>query len=312
MQKTVLSDYIHDFTKTTVLPAFLSLFHTERTRYNYSAIISSFADCLKGDPVECSEDDAKRYVEWLTHEQSLGNLTRNTVRTRISVMKSFFRFYKSYRDKAYVSPFAFIDLPVLEEDAVTSLIPSIKELDNILEASKGDAVYYALLSLLIKTGSPLKDVLSLRVRDVKKKEPVIFFTQSITHPQGRYLRVSDDIHRILLDYIDYRLTINIKEGHEDWLFINRYGKRLSQRSARGNFKKILSDSGIDKPYTLSSVHAASLIMLAEKGTVKELMEYADLSHWRASDYVAAVASRGDRSYDLSSYLNFDIKGFPQQ
>nr|MCR4746806.1 phage integrase N-terminal SAM-like domain-containing protein [Lachnospiraceae bacterium] len=87
------SAYISKDTLVTIMPSFISRFRSPKTRYNYALAVSDFADWLKKDPLLCTDDDAGRYAEWLAHEQSLGALTRDTVRTRLSVMKSFFNFY---------------------------------------------------------------------------------------------------------------------------------------------------------------------------------------------------------------------------
>lgn len=114
------------------------------------------------------------------------------------------------------------------------IIRKIKE----LFLSKGDIRGYLLFVLSINTGIYLKDLLELKVKDVKNK-------QFLTIGKNKVAPLSDETQKMIKKMVDGCKL-------EEPLFQGKVGQQLDRTSAFYIFKVICAELGVQDKYSVSS------------------------------------------------------------
>lgn len=119
----------------------------------------------------------------------------------------------------------------------------IKEMDTVskmknLFLSKGQIRDYLLFILSINTGINLKDLLSLRVKDVKNK-------QYLKLGQNKSVPLNNEIQALIEKVVDGCKA-------EEPLFKGRFGRPLDRTSTFYIFKSICTELGVEDKYSVAS------------------------------------------------------------
>lgn len=119
----------------------------------------------------------------------------------------------------------------------------IKEMDTVskmknLFLSKGQIRDYLLFILSINTGINLKDLLGLRVKDVKNK-------QYLKLGQNKSVPLNNEIRALIEKVVDGCKA-------EEPLFKGRFGRPLDRTSTFYIFKSICTELGVEDKYSVAS------------------------------------------------------------
>ncbi|MBD8963938.1 hypothetical protein EGQ77_05865, partial [bacterium] len=119
----------------------------------------------------------------------------------------------------------------------------IKEMDTVskmknLFLSKGQIRDYLLFILSINTGINLKDLLGLRVKDVKNK-------QYLKLGQNKSVPLNNEIQALIEKVVDGCKA-------EEPLFKGRFGRPLDRTSTFYIFKSICTELGVEDKYSVAS------------------------------------------------------------
>jgi integrase/recombinase XerD len=119
----------------------------------------------------------------------------------------------------------------------------------------------AMIETLYSCGLRVSELVNLKLSNLRFRDEIIFVQgkgnkQRIV-PIGRYA-----IKLIKLYINDIRVHINIQKGHEDYVFLNRRGKKLTRVYIFSAIKQAIEDAGIQKsisPHTFRHSFATHLL-----------------------------------------------------
>ncbi|TCL07784.1 integrase/recombinase XerD [Roseivirga ehrenbergii] len=180
----------------------------------------------------------------------------------ISGLKSFYKFMM-YEGEIEIDPTALLEAPKLGRKLPDTL--DIHEIDKILAAidhSKAEGMRNrAMLETLYSSGLRVTELISLRISNIHFE---IGFLRILG--KGNKERLVP-IGREALKYInmyrgEVRVHLDIKPGHESFLFLNRNGKQLTRQMVFIVIKDLVAKAGLQKvvsPHTFRHSFATHLI-----------------------------------------------------
>lgn len=246
--------------------------HTVRS---YRSDLSEFLAFLKDRSIylkDVSVNDIKAYLHLLYDKNS-----RSTVSRKLTTLRSFFDFLVS-RGALENNPPKLVPLPKKEKplpvflsvDEAYALINSVKKDDALSVRNK------AILELLYSTGLRVSELSNIKILEVDRSQRTIKVTG-----KGRKERVVPfglKAEEAIAGYLKLRHELKPKE---DYLFVNRRGTRLTERSIERTVKKYGVLSGISKkigPHSLRHTFATHLLGNgADLRAIQEFLGHSSLS-----------------------------------
>jgi integrase/recombinase XerD len=217
------------------------------------------------------------YIKFLNEQ----GISPRTVARNIASIRSFHQFL--LREKvAHQDPAVHIETPQLQKSLPKVL--NLAEVEALLAAPKVVTPLgmrdKAMLELLYATGIRVSELINLDIGDIHLSMGFIRCTgkgnKERIVPLGR--TASDAITM----YIENaRLKLIKAEKHNEALFVNNHGNRLTRQGFWKNLKKIASVANIQKeltPHTLRHSFATHLLDNgADIRSVQEMLGHADIS-----------------------------------
>jgi len=243
----------------------------------YLSDIRDFGKYLSSIHKDVEEVDyflARRYLRKL---QEKGRV-KSTLARRVAALRCFFHYLYS---KGYLASFLLANL---RSPKLDKRIPSFLEEDEVkslLETVEGEDFFRcrdrAILELLYATGMRIAEIVGLNIDDLDLSEEVVRVKgkggKERMIPLGRYAIEA------LADYLRKRKE-RVKVG-EEAVFLNRFGKRLSETAIRRKLKDYLALAEISKrvtPHTMRHSFATHLLNRgADLRVVQELLGHERLS-----------------------------------
>jgi integrase/recombinase XerD len=221
--------------------------------------------------------DLKAFISWLNE---LGMLASTQARV-ISGLKAFFA-YLMLEDVISNDPTALLEAPKLSRKLPDTLnIYEINELIAAIDASKPDGMRNkAIMEVLYGCGLRVTELTELRISNLF---PEIEFIRIIGKGNKERLVPIGSVALKLLDiYInEVRVHADIKKGQEDFIFLNRFGAKLSRISIFNLIKGLATSTGIKKtisPHTLRHSFATHLIEGgADLRAVQEMLGHSSIT-----------------------------------
>lgn len=290
------------------IDAFLRYLQFER---NASALtIKSYADDLRSlceylqeyqgniaPPAEIGIGVLRTFVAYL-HECTYA---RSTIARKLACLRSFFRYCcreglaENNPAKALRTPRAGRKLPhFLTTEQIGQLLsaPPANTLDGLRDRAILETTYSAGLRVAELVGLDLdawdRDANVLRVIGKGRKERIA--------PVGSFAA------KALHDWIDVRQPdMNAPASHRDAIFLNRFGRRLTDRSVRRMLDKHLAVAGLSQltsPHTLRHSFATHLLDGgADLRSVQELLGHKSLTTTQIYTHVSTRRLR--ETYELA-------------
>lgn len=261
-----------------------------RTATEYISVVNLICTYINKDFLALTVEDAERYFAKLHESVSLDNLTRRTFCLRLSACKSISKYIEeTHPELGFESPFNYIVRPSVNAAINIGLVPSLEELDKIMssarKSSEMDYLIFALATRMCLSASNILRVTRNSIT-IKNGEPYLLVMASATSTKPpRYVSIPDDVWKLLQSYL-----ANCRSDLEGHIFLNDHGKVLSQRLLDYHVKKIVKNSGIDKPYSLKDLRNHGILELFDAPASKDdISDYVGLGSERADAY--AVAAR---------------------
>ncbi len=249
--------------------------YSEHTLRGYRTDLLELAGFLKDkEPKKVTHLDIRRFLAELKHR----NCSKRTVVRKLGAIRSFFRFL--FRDKHITrNPTEGIFTPKLD-----------KKLPEFLDADK---------TLKLITAPPLDSLLGLRDRailevlystGIRVSELVGIDTDEVdliagavkVRGKGKKERITllgKEAQRAIRSYIDERKSQ--RSAAQQALFLNKNGKRLTDRSVRRIIDKYIRQCSIEQKISPHSIrHSFATHMLnngADLRSVQELLGHKNLS-----------------------------------
>jgi len=206
----------------------------------YNAL-TPFSIFLRKIGKDCVEEVRRQDVEgFIEHEQDRG-LKMSTVKTRLAILKAFFRFLLE-RGVVEQDVFPWKIKIRLPETLPRAMSP--EDVDRLLTVIVG-ARDRAMILLLLRTGMRIGELLNTKIRDVSRREQKILIFEAEKNHLGRVVYFSDDAREAL------EAWLRVRDTRTELLFYGYKGKELSYAAARMIFMKHLKGAGLNhKGYTL--------------------------------------------------------------
>ena len=180
----------------------------------------------------------------------------------VSGLKSFFN-YLLLEEKIDINPMELIDAPKLVRKLPETL--SIQEIEIIIDAidldSKEGMRNKAILETLYSCGLRVSELVNLKVQNLFLD--IGFIKVLGKGMKERLVPIGTKAAECISLYMnEYKKSINISEGFEGYLFINRRGKNLTRNMIFIIIKDLVKKAGLNKnisPHTFRHSFATHLI-----------------------------------------------------
>lgn len=270
MEDTVLEEFTHyliidkKYSKNTV-----DSYHREVAKYFY--FLKQQNKKLKN----IENKDIKEYLKYLKEE----GLDAKSIAHNISCLKTFYKFYKiHYKEKN--NPMEDIRLPKMGKTLPKTL--SIEEVNLLLDITVKDAFSArnkAMLELMYGSGLRVSELVDLKLSDIDLEMALVRIigkgNKERLVPLGEYA-----VDALSLYISSYRETL-LKHTHQDELFLNNHGKKLTRQGFFKIIKKLAQEKGIQtsfSPHTLRHSFATHLLHAgADLRSIQEMLGHSSLS-----------------------------------
>ena len=241
-------------------------------------------------PVDISAETLQQFNYALAKEVNPRSQSRI-----ISGLRGFFNFlvFEDYRKQ---NPLDLIESPKIGRKLPDTL--STEEIDKLIDAidlSKPEGERNrAILETLYGCGLRVSEVTDLRLSDLFFEEGFIKVTGKGN--KQRFVPIAEETQKYIELYRTHiRSHVDIQKGHEDTLFLNRRGKKLTRAMIFTIIKRLCEAAGLNKkvsPHTFRHSFASHLLengadlraiqqMLGHESiTTTEIYVHLDRSHLR--------------------------------
>jgi len=241
---------------------------------SYKDDVIEFYNVLNKKIINITDEDIRIYLTYLYDKK----LNRNSVSRKLSSVRSFYNYlYKlNIVDENYFkdihNPKKIKGLPhYLKEDEIDKLF-DVPDISNPLGQRN-----LLIIEMLYATGVRVSELVNIKLKDIDK------YNESITiMGKGKKMRMvyygSFCKHSLDMYLKDGRNKLD-KKGSE-YLFLNKYGNKLSDRMIRNILDDLILKSGVSKhvsPHMIRHTFATDMLNNgADLMTVKELLGHENI------------------------------------
>ena len=179
---------------------------------------------INKNPEDIKLQDLQGFIQWIS-EMGIGARSQARI---ISGLRSFFK-YLLLEDKIDTDPTSLLESPRIGQKLPEVL--SVNEIDELIasiDLSKAEGHRNkAMLETLYSCGLRVSELINLRISNIYSEQEYIRIIGKGN--KERLIPVSQRaISEINIYITNYRNLINAQKGNEDFIFLNRRGKKLSR------------------------------------------------------------------------------------
>ncbi len=217
---------------------------------SYQRTIIQLVKYIGKPPHQIVQEDLDRYRIYLREKYS-----QNTLTPKIAAVNMFMKFLgKPYRLSAPKKI-------VKNKDPLT-----VTETKALLEAAKYNPRDYALLMTLYYSQLRRSEIINLNIDDIDWERQKIRVNKGKGNDYST-INIHPDALEAIKRYLKERGKA--KEGHENALFLNKYGYRLGKTAIAHMVKKYAAKAGIEKRVYPHLFRISSITHMAENGATLE-------------------------------------------
>jgi len=253
--------------------------HSVNAYLNDIEKLSQYFESINASPqlTEVRTDQIKSFISCIS---SLG-MEASTQARIISGLKAFFS-YLMIENVILNDPMALIEAPRLTRKLPDTInIHEINELIAAIDASKPEGMRNkAIIEVLYGCGLRVSELTDLKISNLY---PQLEFIKVVGKGnKERLVPIGGIALNLLSIYInEVRVHANIKKGNEDYIFLNRFGAKLSRISIFNLIKSLAETIGLKKtisPHTLRHSFATHLIEGgADLRAVQEMLGHSSIT-----------------------------------
>ena len=239
-----------------------------------------------------------------------GCFAEKSIKRKVASLKVLFHFLER-EDVLEVSPFRKIDVRIKETRRVPRTIP-LAELDSLFrhvydlrdKADSGSDQHrrlvrdVAVLEVLFATGARVSEICTIGLDDVNLLEGWVRICG-----KGRRERVIQLCYTdTLAALVAYRGLREEVSGAEDFFFINRFRRRLSEQSVRTSLRRHAAGAGIARevrPHLLR--HSVATLLLEEGVDIRHIQHLLGHSSISTTQIYTQVDGRSQREVLTSKH-----------
>ena len=226
----------------------------------YLRDLTLLCNYLRESHIELLDVKLEHLQDFLVELNELGIQPRSQARI-ISGVKSFYK-YLLYTDKLDRDPTELLEMPKLPQHLPEVLsLDEIEQLEDAIDLSKNEGQRnLAIIETLYGSGLRVSELISLRISDLHLDKH--YMSVIGKGNKQRLVPLSDEAVKQIQFWMEDRVDIPIKPGHEDFLFLNRRGAQLTRAMIFTMIKQHAALAGIEKnisPHTLRHSFATHLL-----------------------------------------------------
>jgi len=221
--------------------------------------LGKYIDNSEKFPLKVTLEDIPDFLRYLSEKE---NLNESSQARRLSGIRAFYK-YLLYEDLIPHSPFDLIESPKLTRKLPQTLsFEEIERIENAFDLSKPENFRNkAIIETLYSCGLRVSELVNL-------KKSNLYFKQGFIKIIGkgnkqRLVPIGSFARKWIKTYLtEYRVHLPIKKGHEDYVFLNHWGRKLTRVYVFSMIKQVVKDAGIEKevsPHTFRHSFATHLL-----------------------------------------------------
>ena len=294
------SPYIKGFETYLLLERSLSENSIEAYKYDVDKLYQYFIQTKQEKtPEQVKLSDLESFIIYI-NKLGIGEFTQARI---ISGVKAFYKFLLM-EDMIDVDPSELLEGPKLRRKIPDVLsyeeIRLIFDNMDVSEEKKGGHRNRAILETLYACGIRVSELVNLRLSNYFPEEGFIRVIGK--GDKERIVPIGGSAINQIFQYVEHtRKTLNIALGHEDYVFLNRRGKKLSRVMVFLVIKKAVEQAGIDKvvsPHTFRHSFATHLVEGgADLRVVQDMLGHESIT-------TTEIYTHLDRTYLRDTLLRF--------
>lgn len=256
------SIYMSNLIRNTIWPSFSVNLKSKRAKDNYFSVMCMICDYTKRDFLDITHAQAQKYFDsLLVFNTNKKRLALSTIQSRLSMLCSMAAHIEDNRelfniDDFYTNIYIHINIPETSDYLKPDDIPSLDELNAILDASSDDPMMYLIFAMVIKCGLAAGEICKIKKEHIVEDKKGRFCVEIHEKTKTRYVKLPEDVVSIFLDYM---------KPSGDYLFYNKKGLNLKVRNLEAYVRKYVSEAGVLKKYTIQDVRNAAICYLKASG-----------------------------------------------
>lgn len=269
--------------------------YSEHTIINYKKDIEDFYYYMDGSILDISHDDVSAYLSYLYDNK----LNRNSISRHLSSIRSFYNYLvheeiiSENKFNEINNPKRSNSLPKYIKDNDLERMFLVFNLEDKLEQRNS-----LILEMLYATGVRVSELVNIKISDINfydntikilgkgNKERIVIYGSFCADSLDRYLK--DGRQKLL-------------KGDTNYLFLNKDGKKISERSIRKILDNIIKKASLDihvSPHMLRHTFATDLLNNgADLVSVKELLGHESLN--TTSIYTHVSGEQVKKVYEMA-------------
>jgi integrase/recombinase XerD len=268
-----------------LIDALLNYLSVERglsanTLISYREDLNTYADFLKSHAIESlSKTNKNDIVNFMLYEKDKG-LSANSVARRLAAIKVFYRFL--LRERILKNdPTSLIDSPKLWKKIPETL--SFNEVDTLLNQpnirDKQGLRDKAILEVMYATGMRVSEVVNLKKDNVNLD---IGFLRCIGKGnKERVIPLGKKAIQSINKYLESSRSRFLGKQESEYLFLNRFGKKISRQTLWKIIRRYAREANIRKPIRPHILRHSFATHLLERGadlrSVQEMLGHSNIS-----------------------------------
>jgi len=268
-----------------LIDVFLNYLSVERglshnTIVSYRGDLNYYIDFLKARAMDALSKTTKNDITNFMFYQKDKGLAANSIARRLAAIKAFYRFLVRERILK-TNPASLIDSPKLWKKIPETL--SLNEVDALLGQpnirDKQGVRDKAILETFYATGMRVSEVVNLKLDNVNLD---IGFLRCIGKGnKERVIPVGKKAVASIKRYLEVSRPQLLKKKESEFLFLSRFGKKISRQSLWKLIKKYAKTARIKKPIRPHILRHSFATHLLERGadlrSVQEMLGHSDIS-----------------------------------
>jgi len=250
------------------------------------------------NPAEIKIENVQQFLVYLNENKLM---TENSQARCLSGLRAFYK-YLLYEDLIAYNPLELVESPrIMRKLPQVLSFEEIERIEDAIDVSKPENFRNkAMIEMLYSCGLRVSELVNLKISNIRFRDEIIFVQgkgnkQRIV-PIGKYA-----IKLANLYINDIRVHIKIQKGHEDYVFLNRRGKKITRIYVFSMIKQAANNAGIQKiisPHTFRHSFATHLL----EGGADLIAIQAMLGH--ESVTTTEIYTHIDREYLADTILSF--------
>lgn len=221
------------------------------------AKLQKYAEGLCKTVEELDRIEVEQFI-WGLHEVGISPKSQKRILVGI---RSYYKFLR-LEGIMEIDPTDCIDAPKLPEQIPTVL--TLEEVNRMIAAPDPSTCdgqrNRAILETLYSCGLRVSELIDLRISHIFEEEG---FIQVLGKGRKeRIVPIAESAIQEIKNYFAFRYELDVKNGYQDYVFLNKFGRKLSRIMVFNIVKRYCQEAGIQKeisPHTFRHTFATHLL-----------------------------------------------------